>query len=283
MSFQRMTISGSIRSSLKRPARAARATSSASSSIALIATISSAEPRSPLRRPRSSREPLRSPARAGRRARATVASAPRRRRGRAARPRSRSASGDLVDRERERDEVVAVVGRHEQAVGLRRAARRRPGRPRARAPSSRPASGRDGRGRGTAARRARFTASTASPASASSSKICPVPGPKPTVIRRSPSPAARQSGGDGGGRGDRQHPRDDDVPGDAPAHGREALRRSRPHHGARDDVRRRERIAVLRRRVDDGARRSPAPRSRLGGSIWKTRWPSVRMIRQPPA
>ena len=59
----------------------------------------------------------------------------------------------------------------------------------------------------------------------------------------------------------------DDVAGDAPANGREALRRAGADHGAGDHVRRRERVAVPRRGEDDDAggrlRREPAGRLHL--------------------
>src|SRR5207248_994324 len=50
-------------------------------------------------------------------------------------------------------------------------------------------------------------------------------------------------------RRDRQHPREDDVAGDAPPHRREALRRPRPHHRPRDDMSRRDRIPEMRGEV----------------------------------
>ena len=119
MSFQRITITGSMRSSLKRLARAARATSSASSSISLIARIA-------LRRAVEGPAARRAASRA--RSVAWTSSAQSsndcfvgaldavepEQLGRVLRR-----VGDVVDRERERDDVVAVVRRDEHGVRQR--------------------------------------------------------------------------------------------------------------------------------------------------------------------
>ncbi len=81
---------------------------------------------------------------------------------------------------------------------------------------------------------------------------------------------------------DRHDPRDDDVAGDPPADGREPLRRAGPEH-ARPRSR-----ASSRADTRSGSpprssrRRSPVRRSRSRAPSCTTRWPSVRMIRQPP-
>ncbi len=118
MSFQRITITGSMRSSLNRLARAARATSSASSSISLIARIRSDEPR----RPRSSAEQHRQlvggadekRAQRERLLRRHLDAVETEQLGRVLRR-----VGDVVDGERERDDVVAVVRRDEHGVRQR--------------------------------------------------------------------------------------------------------------------------------------------------------------------
>src|SRR6266536_6282696 len=46
-------------------------------------------------------------------------------------------------------------------------------------------------------------------------------------------------------RRNREHPRENDVAGDAPAHGGKPLRRPGAHHRARDDVGRRDRVAEM--------------------------------------
>src|SRR5436190_12201148 len=60
-----------------------------------------------------------------------------------------------------------------------------------------------------------------------------------------------ERGRDRGGGRNRQQPREDDVPGDPPADGREALRRTGSHHRAGDHVRGRDGKAEVRGDVDD--------------------------------
>src|SRR5690349_23570354 len=73
-----------------------------------------------------------------------------------------------------------------------------------------------------------------------------------TIVKGRSEPSIRRSledrahrvierGGDEPRRGQRQEPGDEDVPGDTPAHGREAPGRAGPHDRAGDDVRRRDR------------------------------------------
>ena len=117
MSFQRITITGSIRSSLNRLARAARATSSASSSISLIAHDLVRRAAHPLQAAEQRREllgrPNEQPAELDRLLRRRLdAVEPEQLR------RVLGRVGDVVDRERERDQVLAVERRHEQRVRL---------------------------------------------------------------------------------------------------------------------------------------------------------------------
>src|SRR5437588_2240150 len=67
-------------------------------------------------------------------------------------------------------------------------------------------------------------------------------------------------------RRDRQHPREDDVAGDAPPHRREALRRPRPHHRPRDDMSRRDRIPEMRGEVKHRAPGEDRKSTRLNSS-----------------
>src|SRR5690349_14071937 len=89
-----------------------------------------------------------------------------------------------------------------------------------------------------------------------------------TIVKGRSEPSIRRSledrahrvierGRDKPRRGQRQDPGDENVPGDAPAHRREAPGRPRPHDRPRDDVRRRDRKAVVR----------PEPEGRPGGNL----------------
>ena len=115
MSFQRITSIGSMRSSLKRPARALRATWSASSSICLIVRTSSAEPRRPLSPPSSAASSLgrahEQRAELDRLARRLLDAVEAEQLGGVL-----GLVGHLVDREHELDEVLAVVRRLELRV-----------------------------------------------------------------------------------------------------------------------------------------------------------------------
>src|SRR5439155_19406302 len=72
--------------------------------------------------------------------------------------------------------------------------------------------------------------------------------------------------GRGHGRGgrNREDPGADDVPGDPPTYRRQPLRRAGAEDGARDDVRRGQRVAVLRGRIDGRASCGLSGESALG-------------------